>query len=56
MNQAMILSLLRYALVSAGTYVVAKGYLSETAWNEIVGGLMMIVPAAWGAWKHRSGQ
>lgn len=43
------LSVLRSILIAAGSYAVSKGYIDENALNQLVGGLVVVIAAAWGA-------
>lgn len=39
-----VLTLLRYALTTLGGVMVSKGWLSDSQANELVGGLLIVVP------------
>lgn len=54
MNQAMFLSAVRYALVAAGTYAVAKGWIPESQVEPFIGGGLALAAMAWGIWRNRS--
>lgn len=45
------LSILRTVLIALGTWLVSRGYFTETALNDIVGGVMVVAPLIWGAWN-----
>lgn len=52
MNDAMKLaamSVLRSVLITLGGVAVAKGYLTNTGLEQVVGAVIVIVTAAWGA-------
>lgn len=53
MTQAMLLSLFRSLLITAGGVAVTKGYVTEDALQQIVGGLIAIAAAAWGVLEKR---
>lgn len=53
MNQAMILSLVRSLLITAGGVAVTKGYVTADTLQQIVGGLVAIGAAVWGALDKR---
>ena len=44
------LSALRSALVFVGAWLVAKGWFTEAAWNDLIGGIMVAAPLLWGVW------
>ena len=44
-----ILSVVRSILIAAGGWAVGKGYISEPGLQELVGAVMVIASAAWGA-------
>ncbi len=52
MNQAQVMSLVRGFLQIAGTLAVAYGFMSETQWEPIAGGVAMLASFAWGMWTH----
>lgn len=54
-SQQALLSGIRSLLIAAGASLTAKGLIDSTTWNQVVGAIMVILPAAWGAWdKYRS--
>lgn len=46
-----LLSVLRSLLIVAGSWVTAKGYLSEGNTSELIGAIMVLVPVLWGVWQ-----
>lgn len=52
MNEALKLaglSVLRSVLIAVGGIAVAKGYISNTGLEQVVGALIVVITAAWGA-------
>lgn len=50
-----LLSAIRTILVMMGTALAAHGYIDNGSVNEIVGAVMVIIPAVWGVWdKYRA--
>lgn len=52
-----ILAVVRYLMVALGGVLVAKGYLTDEQLNDIVGGLLVLIPAMWGAyltWRNNN--
>lgn len=49
-NQA-IWSAVRSILVTAGGIIAAKGYTDTATVNEIIGALMVLIPAIYGVWQ-----
>lgn len=47
MNQAMILSLVRQALLVAGGSLVTRGYMDAETLNQVVGALLVLGGSAW---------
>lgn len=45
-----LMSALRSLLIALGSVLVARGFLNDTTWNQIVGALMTIIPVVWGIW------
>ncbi len=43
-----LVTIVRYALVAAGAWLVSNGYLTEEVWQQVLGGLMAIVLALMG--------
>lgn len=43
-----LVTIIRYALVAAGTWLVTNGYMTEEVWQQVLGGLMAIVFALFG--------
>lgn len=57
MNQAMVLSLVRQALLIAGGSLVTKGYLDAETLNQAVGALLVLGASAWALYtRTRTGQ
>lgn len=51
---AVIATILRYVLTAAGTLMLTKGYLpADLDITEIVGGIVALAAAAYGAWKAK---
>lgn len=48
LTPAFIVTIVRYALVAAGTWLVANGYMTEEVWQQVLGGLMAIILAFMG--------
>lgn len=48
---SIITSVLRGVLISAGTYLVTKGYISAEGLSSAVGAILVVIPIAWGAWQ-----
>lgn len=44
------LSALRSLLVVAGTSLAARGIVTASNWNDIVGAVMVLAPVLWGIW------
>ncbi len=42
------MTLLRYALTALGGVLVSRGYLNDQTLNDVVGGLLLILPVVWG--------
>lgn len=42
-------TLIRYLLTAAGGWVIAKGWIPAESWDEIIGGVLVIVTALFGA-------
>jgi hypothetical protein len=51
-----VLSALRTLLACAGTWLVAKKYIPADSVNEIIGAVMVLIPVAYGAWKHKQAE
>jgi hypothetical protein len=49
-------SVARNLLQIAGTLLMAYGVTNEGAWESISGAVLMMVPIAWGLFKHSKGQ
>jgi hypothetical protein len=47
MGKDFTLSIIRHILTSAGTVLVAKGYIDAGAFEAIVGGVLAVVGLAW---------
>jgi len=47
MKRSKILGIIRHVLTFGGGFVVAKGWISETALPEIIGAVMTITGALW---------
>ncbi len=43
-----LITIIRYALVALGTWLVSNGYLTEEVWQQVLGGLLAIVLAFMG--------
>lgn len=43
-----LITVIRYALVAAGTWLVSNGYLTEEVWQQVLGGLLAIILAFMG--------
>lgn len=43
-----LVTIIRYALVALGTWLVTNGYLSEEVWQQVLGGLMAVILALMG--------
>lgn len=43
-----ILSILRHLLTAGGAYLVTKGFISDSASQEVVGALVGLIGAVWG--------
>lgn len=43
-----LITIIRYALVAAGTWLVSNGYLTEEVWQQVLGGVLAIVLAFMG--------
>lgn len=43
-----LVTIIRYALVAAGAWLVSNGYLEEEVWQQVLGGLMAVVLALMG--------
>ena len=52
MNQDQVMSLARWGLTVAGTYVVSSGKVDNATWAQISGGLAAIVPVVWSMFVH----
>lgn len=52
MNSEQIKSLIRTLLTAAGTYTVAKGWLSSELANEAVGAVLTLTSVVWSFKKH----
>lgn len=48
------LGLIRHALTFVGGILVAKGLLSDEMTQEILGGVMTLVGAAWSIWAKKT--
>lgn len=46
-----IATLLRYVLTALGGLLVSRGYFSQDALNDVVGALLIIIPACYGLYK-----
>lgn len=53
MGKDFVLSIVRHLLTSAGTVLVAKGYVDAGAFDAIVGGVLAAVGLAW-SWKDKA--
>ena len=53
MNQDMAMQLIRYALLTFGPIVIAKGWASETQWATVVGAIMVVATWAWGIYVKK---
>ncbi len=45
---ANVLTLVRYALMAIGAFLVSKGYFTEEAVNDLVGALLMLISTGYG--------
>ena len=45
-----VLSAVRSLLIVLGSGLVAKGYLSDGVMQQVIGAVMVLLPAAWGIW------
>jgi len=45
-----VLSAVRSLLIVLGSGLVAKGYLSDGVVQQVIGAIMVLLPAAWGIW------
>lgn len=52
MNQEQVLSIVRALLQIAGTVLVSRGFMTETDWTTIAGGVVMAVPVIWSMYVH----
>lgn len=43
-----LITIIRYALVAVGAWLVSNGYLTEEVWQQVVGGILAIVLAFMG--------
>lgn len=53
MSQAMILSIVRHVLTAVGGIAVAKGYIDSDTLTQVVGAVVTLVGAGWGAWNAK---
>ena len=45
-----LLSVVRSVLIALGSLLTAKGYVDSDTVNQIIGGVMVLLPAIWGVW------
>lgn len=55
MKQALF-SALRSVLIGAGGWLVGRGYVSESVMIEVVGAVMVLIPAGFGVWNKYSAE
>jgi len=47
MSKEKVLGIVRHILTFAGGVIVAKGFIQETATEELIGGIMTLVGVLW---------
>lgn len=52
MNQDQVLSLVRAALLIAGSFLVSSGRFSASDWENISGAVLMLAPIIWSMFAH----
>lgn len=48
LTKPFLVTIIRYGLVAAGTWLVANGYLTEEVWQQVLAGVMAVVLALMG--------
>jgi len=51
-NQDQLMSILRWALTTLGSFLVTNGTVSSSAWQQITGIVMTLAPFVWGLVVH----
>ena len=46
-----LLSVLRSLMIVGGSWLTARGYLSESNTSEVIGAITVLLPLLWGAWQ-----
>jgi len=50
MNFDMVMQFVRYALLTAGPLIIAKGWATTESWPIVVGAMMTVGTWGWGVW------
>jgi hypothetical protein len=56
MTKEFVLSILRHILTSAGSVLMAKGYIDDTTYQAIVGGTLAVIGLVWSYYDKASRQ
>ena len=56
MMQAMVMSFARHLLTAAGAWAVTKGYLDDSAAQQIGGGVLAGMAVLWSYFEKRAGK
>lgn len=51
-NTQAVLSAVRSILIAIGGFIVQHGYMTDAAWQQVVGALMVLIPAGWAMVAH----
>lgn len=55
MTQTVVLGIIRALLATAGGGLIANGTVSSDQWQQIAGGILAVLAAAWSWWqKHEA--